>query len=479
MKKENKNSLKRYSNVLDMGLFTFRSICFLAIFTLFANANFQLELNKPFDMKGFLKESMQKGTFYINIDEKKLLFNIVKLEKHKFGMYTIVAEGSAMTSRSILTFANNRIVGFISTVNKEYKVFTAINGSMKVLDKSTMIMGKFNDIVPTPPIEIKNDSKRPPMQRKASSSKASPFIDLMVIYTKDFEDEYGEDTNITIQNIVEIANESLKNSDIDMMYFLVHTELNKSTKFDESVDNDDALDAFTDDGEIDNLRDEKKADMVSLFRDFKASGGCGIAWMMNDDFEGNEEDFEDYAFSVVEVGESGDYYCDNISFAHEGGHNLGCTHDSDHGGGDGLYSYSNGYDFDSSDDDKDFATIMSYDSPTIYYFSNPDITYEGTAIGVKSGEDDEADCSSTIRHSAIAISQFRERIGCPDGYQEQQGDSRYCIVNSKVEFVPFANDDCDTRAMQGKKSCDDASLESQEFIRISDEICTVQGVIDC
>ena len=111
------------------------------------------------------------------------------------------------------------------------------------------------------------------------------------------------------------------------------------------------------------------------------------------------------AFSVVEVSErvvDGKYYCDERSFAHELGHNMGCDHDRDHASNYHAYPYSYGYDVKGK-----FGTIMSYDGPKITYFSNPKVTYQGRRTGKPARKPDAADNARTINNPRTIVANFK------------------------------------------------------------------------
>ena len=154
--------------------------------------------------------------------------------------------------------------------------------------------------------------------------------------------------------------------------------------------------------EVHLLRDAYRADLVSLFID--NSEYCGIAWLMTS----LSSSFERYAFSVVAWDCATGYY----SFAHEMGHNMGCHHavgDSGLVQGGGLYDYSHGWRFlGTSSGNPQWRTVMAYAPGTrIDHFSNPDISYDGTATGVPLGSSNEAHNARSINMAASTVANWR------------------------------------------------------------------------
>jgi preprotein translocase subunit SecE len=118
-------------------------------------------------------------------------------------------------------------------------------------------------------------------------------------------------------------------------------------------------DGFMD--EVTSAREFYKADIVSLISE--SGNYCGLGYMPGE-------------FSATNRGCA----VGNKSFAHEVGHNFGCGHDIENGGG--VTAYANGYRFYGSDGAY-YRTIMAYaPGARISYFSTPNVSYLGTPTGV-------------------------------------------------------------------------------------------------
>jgi len=166
----------------------------------------------------------------------------------------------------------------------------------------------------------------------------------------------------------------------------VHTDLRlvhmyrDTERYDEAAGYSDALNKITGktDGYMDSVhaeRENHKADVVVLI--IQNPQYCGVAWLGPS---------KDRMFSVTGWNCATGYY----SFAHEIMHNLGCNHDRGTTRACSSTSYNYGY----RDPDGQFRSIMGYNCRTgqcdqikkngctrVQRVSNPDITYQGKAIG--------------------------------------------------------------------------------------------------
>lgn len=117
-------------------------------------------------------------------------------------------------------------------------------------------------------------------------------------------------------------------------------------------------------------RDAINADFCSLWVD--DGEFCGLAWCTAD---------ANAAYSVVTLSCAAAM----MSHAHEIGHNQGCAHDPDNdGGGCAAYSSSYGHQF-LGQDGIAYRTAMAYPPGIrIPYFSNPNVSYQGTPTGAPS-----------------------------------------------------------------------------------------------
>lgn len=203
-------------------------------------------------------------------------------------------------------------------------------------------------------------------------------IDVMVLYTPGLASASGGATTV-INQLVAVANQAYTDSGVGIRLRLVHAA---QVSYADAGDNDIALENLSDGtgvfASVEALRTEKGADMVVLLRPYNRSthGSCGVAWLNGG---GGFALTRDGAYAVVSHGDDGNYYCDDYTFAHELGHNMGSAHDLAHSSSQGAFPYSYGYGFSGI-----FGTIMSYIDPVIGRFSNPSITCSGRPCGTSS-----------------------------------------------------------------------------------------------
>jgi hypothetical protein len=211
------------------------------------------------------------------------------------------------------------------------------------------------------------------------------IVDVLAAYTTAAADGRGPTTMLSyIRKLFVGANRPYANSDTNVLINLKgvyhasgYTEQGDLSKDLDAIQNDS-------DGKLDEIYAQRKsagADLTTLLTsDAKNTGdSIGIA------YEYDKTDMKgDFAFSVVAV--QGDDQDDEVTLAHEMGHNLGAGHDANADDGDLSNSdapakYANGYIF-KGDNGHTYRDVMSYgDSTIIPFFSTPRFSYKGVPIG--------------------------------------------------------------------------------------------------
>jgi hypothetical protein len=233
-------------------------------------------------------------------------------------------------------------------------------------------------------------------------------IDVMVLYTDGLAAAHpGEQINTLIQNLVDQSNLVFSNSAINTQFNLVHAARvsypDDNSMIETLEDLTDNIGVF--DG-VEELRSLYGADQVTLLRQY-VDEGCGMAWVMRGPAPR-------YAYAVVHVGKKTDgsgYYCSDLTYVHEIGHNLGCAHDRANASITGRYDYSYGYQSPSGA----FRTVMAYNCsggcPQVPYFSNPDLQYNEQPLGVLHTASDSADNARTINQTRVEMANYRAPAG--------------------------------------------------------------------
>ena len=224
-------------------------------------------------------------------------------------------------------------------------------------------------------------------------------IDVLVGYTGNARNLAGGTAGMLAEIDLAVASTNLayQNSAVDIQLNLVLTYL---AFYNESGDAGTDLSSWrgTSDGFMDDVhtqRDDSAADLCALLvGNFNA---CGIGYLMTSPSIA----FETHAFTVTSLGCA----VNNLTFAHELGHNLGCAHDRDNAN-TGAYSFSFGYRDPIAP--ADWRTVMAYAPGTrIQHFSNPLITYLGQLTGVFSGIN-AADNARSLNQTRVFAENWRD-----------------------------------------------------------------------
>ena len=221
----------------------------------------------------------------------------------------------------------------------------------------------------------------------------SATIDVLIYH----DDDMTKDPAVIADLMVEISNQALVDSDINIELKLVGltgmTISNQTTQSDLLTSMFSREPPFT---AIEEDRAALEADLVIAIRDQipQDDSSCGIAYIgVDQGFPWRRLYVSSVHWNPLEQGTSGSF-CDDTTFAHEVGHILGSMHERRlyEEGDTGAYAFSFGHYRKGW-----LKTIMSYGSEDEkYFFSNPEVScgdFYGTQIlcGVPAGESRSAD----------------------------------------------------------------------------------------
>jgi len=232
-----------------------------------------------------------------------------------------------------------------------------------------------------------------------------PIVGVMVVYTPGAKKECAGPRGIESRIRLSVAqvNAAFKRSLITAKLVLLHTA---------EVDYESTGHLYTDlinitYGrtapllDIHKLRQEVRADLVSLFVRRSPHIFHGISWMLN-----SSRPAPAYGFNVMDA-----VYAPTSVFAHEIGHNLGCSHATNDPGGfiKGRFTNSHGWRFSVTNRGNTYPmrTIMAYGAgPRLGYYSNPRVSIWGSPAGNAAF----ADNANTISNTAPMVGSYMTEI---------------------------------------------------------------------
>ncbi|MEP7083298.1 MAG: reprolysin-like metallopeptidase [Betaproteobacteria bacterium] len=332
-----------------------------------------------------LKKSLRPGSHPIQFDPKSLakwlpgefgdlplpggrLYRIRahRVEEHSSGnrSWTGKYDVNGKTYVAVLTYGPDGLVGEIRTPDGPV-IVTIEDGQVVLVDVNeagwTLPEIAESDAMVQPAFAKRDIAQisGAPVEFKVTPSPQNT-IDVLVAYTSGMVSRAGSVSGalLRLDQLIAFSNQAYVDSEVAITLRLAHSV---QVAYTDADDNSAALNNLTNGSGVfasvkTTLRDRYGADIVVLVRPFNypAQVGCGVAWVggynNNGAAIGNQSA---NGFAVVSDGNDINgtgYFCQNATFPHELGHNMGAMHDRQtvtQGGTAslevGAYSYSYGY----------------------------------------------------------------------------------------------------------------------------------------
>jgi len=254
---------------------------------------------------------------------------------------------------------------------------------------------------------------------------ATATIRVQVVATNQAVTAYGGDMRALVDLAIAESNQGYANSNVGIQLELANYRTVEYTSAGDGHFTDEERFANPNDGYMDDIhasRDANAADVSVLIID--DAGNCGLA-----DSIGSTAAT---AFATVHYDCATGYY----SFAHEIGHLLSARHDPAADPTNTPYAYGHGYRYEPASGSK-WRTIMAYNCsggcPRLNYWSNPDVTYNGIAMGTA----DRNHNQRVLVQTKAAVAAFR---GAPGGNTAPVANFSSSASGLTVSFTDSSTD---------------------------------------
>ncbi len=248
-----------------------------------------------------------------------------------------------------------------------------------------------------------------------SAGSALPRVDVLVVYGQRSREAVGStrDMAAVIQHYVDLTNVAFHNSEVSARVRLVGAE-EVTLPSDVIGSNSQILGWVSSSTEVDGLRDKTGADLVGIVYE-DAGTACGSAAMI---YRPGGPTLS-RAFFESRRG------CGANTFAHEVGHLMGADHDPENSAfASGEFIYGRGHFYDAR-----YRTIMAYAvacdgfCPQQPFFSNPGVSFDGSATGRRNQRDN----ARILSEFATDVERFTPEVTSTNLCTLAPGHPDYCF----------------------------------------------------
>ena len=318
------------------------------------------------------------ATRMILADGQSVEFGKQKVDHRSNQSYTWYGNLAGVQGQAILVVNNGAITGTIHHGKEIYRLEPLADGL------HALVKIKQSGFPPDHPPSFKQIKPGPmPKYTHPAIANQPVIIDVLVAYTTGAKNATG-DIGAKIQLAIDEANQSYINSNINLRLAKVDSfevAYSEAGRPHETIVAD-----FAANPTVTNRRNASGADVAIMLINQPSYCGYANAIMAN----------ANNAYAVVHYDCATGYY----SFAHEIGHLQGARHDND--SSSTPYAFGHGYRYGS------WRTVMAYGDSSIRrlpFWSNPNINYEGVAMGTPTYNDN----ARVLNTTASTLANFRQR----------------------------------------------------------------------
>ena len=360
------------------------------------------------------KEKTTAGLQLVNIDvaalagesiqmqldpSRNLTYVKTRIEQHGANNFIWFGTHAGGLGTAILVVRNNIVTGSVNYDGKLYKIesvgdgvhaFIEINIDAFPKDHPAQLADRRRSTTTTPtPTTTTTTTPTTAAGTASMTADGKAIIDVLVAYPSTVTAAVADVASLITLAVAE-TNQAYVNSGARIYMNLIGT---MAIPYSETgKDYPTMLSDLAAMPDVKTKRDTLGADVVVMLS--TNSTYCGYAYL---------GPYAANAFGVVNKSCATGYY----SFGHEIGHMQGLNHDPIASPGTTPYAYGHGY--QSSNASPSWRTIMAYNcSPScsrLQYFSNPNLNYNGLAMGTPTVSDN----TRVLNETAATVSAFRSR----------------------------------------------------------------------